>query len=265
MNAEILNLVSRFLGGGREYARTGQAYIGLGLRLLSEFTPEFREYAGVSLLSALNPSKQYRVVFYVSFADSAWYAGKNIGIHFSGNQPLGNLEYMLTLEAQVKYEGEEFLTNREGWTRIEGIYLAQGGENFITIGNFDDNEETQTAFVEGGAVYIEPWWSPDYWKTVYYFIDDVSVIDVDSLVGVDEVEGLAMNVYPNPAKNFFTIETGQGNGTLSLYDVAGRQVLSILLQSSKQNISVVGIPAGVYVAVVEQKGKAAARRKLVIE
>jgi hypothetical protein len=169
----------------------------------------------------------------------------------------------LALEPHVKYDSEDFLTNKEGWTRIEGEYLAQGGENFLTIGNFEPDSLSETVFIEGGGV-LKPW-APDYWKAVYYFIDDVSVIDVDSLVGVDEMEGLAMNVYPNPAKNFFTIETGQGNGTLSLYDGAGRQVLSILLQSSKQNITLENVPAGVYVAALERDGAIVERKKLIIQ
>jgi hypothetical protein len=199
----------------------------------------------------------------VSFGDSAWYAGRNIGIHFSSGQPSENLDYLLALEPHVKYDSEDFLTNKEGWTRIEGEYLAQGGENFLTIGNFEPDSLSETVFIEGGGV-LKPW-APDYWKAVYYFIDDVSVIDVDSLVGVDEMEGLAMNVYPNPAKNFFTIETGQGNGTLSLYDGAGRQVLSILLQSSKQNITLENVPAGVYVAALERDGAIVERKKLIIQ
>jgi hypothetical protein len=53
-----------------------------------------------------------------------------------------------------------------------------------------------------------------------------------------------MSIYPNPAKNFFTEETGQGNSKLTFQDVAGKQVYSVQLQSSKQNISVAGIRQG---------------------
>ena len=108
--------------------------------------------------------------------------------------------------------------------------------------------------------------APDYWKAVYYFIDDVCVIDVDSLTSIGEETVRTMNIYPNPALGHFTIETGDGsNGTFQLLDMAGREVLSMPLQSSKQQVAIEGIPAGIYMAVLSQKGVAMARRKLVVE
>jgi hypothetical protein len=246
-------LVFLFLGGGG-YANNGQAYIGLTLVYLSEFFPEFREYAGVSLTSSLISGKKYRIMFYVSFADSSWYASKNIGAHLSTGSLPQDINQILLLEPHVKYSGDEFLTYKEGWTRIEGEYLAQGGENYLTIGNFDSDTESETVYVEGGGVLQD-------WITAYYFIDDVSVIPVDSLVGVEEGEKASFNIYPNPTQGQFIIAHTQSGETLELYDMTGKRVFSIPLYASKQNITLENTPAGVYVAALEKDGAILERKK----
>ncbi len=250
------------VGGG--YARTGEAYTGLALGHMAEFVSEAKEYVGVPLKSSLSANARYRIVFYVSLCDSTWYAAKNIGAYLSIGPPQDDITSLLAIEPHVRYEGEEFLTDKEGWTRIEGTYLAQGGENFLTIGNFDNDATTETVFVEGGAVPHPSF--PEYWRWVCYFIDDVSVIDVDSLVGIEAVSTESISIYPNPTRKHFTIETEQGNGgTLRLLDMAGREVLLVALQSSRQSVAIEGIPAGVYVAVVEQQGTVIARKKVLVE
>ncbi|MBT6747165.1 MAG: OmpA family protein [Flavobacteriales bacterium] len=55
-------------------------------------------------------------------------------------------------------------------------YIAQGGEKFITIGNFVDPTETKIVKVKRPSGFSKPQ------TTIgYYYIDDVSVIPLDSL------------------------------------------------------------------------------------
>ncbi len=85
-------------------------------------------------------------------------------------------------------------------------------------------------------------------------------------VEVDEQVASGLRLYPNPAHEYFFIETDQESvGTLRLQDIAGRQVLSVPLHASRQSINVEDILAGVYVAVVEQQGAVVGRRKVIVE
>ncbi len=230
---------------------------------MSEVIVEGKEYAGVPLLFPLIAETKYRVAFHVSFGDSSWYAGKNIGAYLSIGELPDDITSLLSFDPHIRYEGEQFLTDKEGWTLIEGTYVAQGGENFLTIGNFDADSETETVFVEGGGV-LKPN-APDYWKGVYYFIDDVSVVE-DRDVGIGKVEELHFGLWPIPAMESITIETEyRPNLEVALYDMAGREVFSSSLQSSAQTINIGHLPAGMYVAVLSQKDVAMARRKLVVE
>jgi len=104
------------------------------------------------LQEVLSPNVAYHVEFYLSLEDSLNYAVKNVGAYFSQEVPTQNLEMFLSLTPQISYEGAEFLTDKEGWMKISGSFVAVGGERYLTIGNFDDDENTDSLFVEGGGV-----------------------------------------------------------------------------------------------------------------
>lgn len=207
--------------GGGGYAYEGKAYIGLGLRSLG--SPDFREYAGINLLDTLIAGKKYKVKFYVSLADSVWYATKSIGAFFSQNHPSNNLNTLLGYEPQVKYEGDTFLTDKNSWTKIEGSFYAYGGENFLTIGNFDNNTNTDTFFV-GGADFRPS--QPFYWTHAYYYIDDVSVTLDTTYNAVIEQLKTKLNLYPNPNNGnmYLEYENITTNATFELFDITGRKV-----------------------------------------
>lgn len=228
-------------GGG--YARTGHAYADI---TLWGKTFLFRKYIGSSLIDTLIPGKRYNVEFYVSMQDSQWYAVRNIGIYFSVTQPPQNQNFLLSKEPQIKYQGTNFLTEKEGWTKIEGSFIADGGETFITIGNFDDDADTDTLFVPGGGGYdIYP---VGYWDNAGYFIDDVSVT-VDTTTGINEPEQRKFEIYPNPADNNLTIELllkkGE-QGRIELRNISGTFVNTSNIQSDRTDIDVSQLNSGIY-------------------
>lgn len=245
--------------GGGGYAHSGQAYIGVANWFLN--SNNSREYAGVGLTETLIPGKKYKVEFYVSLLDSLWYATKNIGAYFSIGQPLSDISILLSYEPQVKYTGTNFLDDKEGWIKIEGSFFADGGENFITIGNFNDDVNTDTFFVSGGGVFRPD--QPTYWSSAGYFIDDV-LVTLDTLTSINELQNVKFEVYPNPIKDIVTIETEIREKTeLQLTDVAGRVLLSIELTNTKATIDMSAFSQGVYVAALLQNNVAVARTKII--
>ncbi len=247
--------------GGTQEARTGDAYIGLvvcysPLAVINPLMTNVREFAGVPLKEPLIAAIVYRLEFFINLRDICCYTVRNMGAYLSQGQPLDQIDHLLSRQPQLKYNEEAFLDNKTDWVRLSGNFTAQGGENFLTIGNFDDDENTDTLAVpcnNSGQNHA------------YYYIDDVSVIPVDSLVGIGERERVTMNIYPNPATGHFTIEQAQIGETLALYDLAGKRVFSMVLHSSKQTIAIGDMPAGVYVATLEKDGAIVERKKLIIQ
>jgi hypothetical protein len=260
------------LGGGA--ARTGEAYISIATVYNNHaMAPLFSEsqFLGTTLTEPLVMGKRYRATFFLMLTDSARFAGKNVGAHFSIGRPVdvswgANIEaaHLLTLIPQVRYEEEDFLEDKRSWMSISGSFTANGGEDYITIGNFDGYANSDTLNLHDGGVYP----SIGYWEGAYYVIDDVSVIDVDSLVGIGETQPATIGIYPNPAQEYLIVETEQRHsGTVRLLDMAGRQVaVPIYSQNTeKWHVDIANIPPGIYLLEVHNKDGRKAVQKVVVQ
>ncbi|MEX2379920.1 MAG: gliding motility-associated C-terminal domain-containing protein [Vicingaceae bacterium] len=62
------------------------------------------------------------------------------------------------------------IIDTSGWVKIEGIYLAEGGEQYLTIGNFNDDTNTSYHIFNNNATI----------PSSYYYIDDVSLVKISN-------------------------------------------------------------------------------------
>jgi hypothetical protein len=249
-----------YWGGGAAFV--GEGYAGV---CVVGYPNTIREMIAVELLSVLSEGVDYHAQFYVSMMDSAWYASRNIGAYFSENMAPSDLQGLLALEPQVMYNGAGYLDDKQGWMKVEGSFTAQGGERYLTIGNFDTDEETDTLFIEGGGAFRPD--QPDFFKLAYYYIDGVSVIPDSIYLGINDIENEEVfNLYPNPAKENVTVETkNEHNMQLELYDAIGGLVLKQNMRSPRENIGVGHLPAGMYVITLLNKGTVVERRRLMLQ
>ncbi|MFN3341597.1 MAG: gliding motility-associated C-terminal domain-containing protein [Flavobacteriales bacterium] len=159
-------------GAGNQNARTGQAYAGFFCR---QGLFEVREYLSVQLTSPLIAGEEYCVSFYVSLADDPNdydLAVNDIGAFFTDSfiAPNANNFNHLALTPQVVNSGQ-ILDNRVGWQQISGSFVATGGEIYLIIGSFiDNNNQNITPLGPNGG------WN----EFSYYFVDDVSVVQCSS-------------------------------------------------------------------------------------
>ena len=257
-SSNCCNSENNALGIGGSYS--GNSMADLVLLQNNHVLPFHAEgnFLGAPLTSLLEANKKYRVQFFLSLADNCRFASKNIGVYFSYNQPSNNIDTLLSFEPQVRYEGD-FLTDKIGWMEISGEFIAQGGENFLTIGNFDGYYNSDTLNLHEGSTVP----SVGYWEVAQYFIDDVSLHKVDTTVGIGEKEEPKFEIFPNPVTEQFSVNwQGKGNVTLQLTDATGRVVLAVPLQGQRQQIDATGLPQGVYVAQVVQNGVVLGRKKV---
>jgi hypothetical protein len=239
--------------GGGEAPFIGEGYSGLFTYRVGE---EKREFIATPLVEELSPGISYHALLYVSMMDSAWYATKSIGMFFSENIPPSDLESLFEFVPQVEYEHEEFLTNKGGWIPIEGSFVANGGERYLTIGNFKGDSETDTLFIEGGGFQGA---NPDFWKLSYYYVDGVSVIPDSIYLGNNdiEVEEVGFELYPNPNVGEFVVDL-----TMEETDIAEMTVFSIsgqMIQKRSLNVGSNRLEMneanGLYLYVVTINGK----------
>jgi len=154
-----------------QYARTGCAYGGIALYVSDN--PNYREYIEATLLTPLIAGKNYCIKFYVNKVGIVQFAIDAIGAYLSNDSVLYSAPppTLLTKIPQINNPTNNIITDTVNWVKISGSFTASGGEQFITIGNFNNDASTNTQYMGGGLP-----------GGAYYFIDDVSVYPCDAPV-----------------------------------------------------------------------------------
>ena len=175
---------------GHQYARSGQAYAGLIAFLTIDqdnkknwdLSNNHREFIQTYLTYPLEEGKTYYAEFHVSLVEDCDYAIANLGLLLTEETPdltwpKIQFEYF---KPQVRHNRNMVVNNNKAWTKISGTFIAQGGENVLTIGNFDNDEATLVKRNKSSKLknVFRKKFLP---KIAYYYIDDVKVVAVDSL------------------------------------------------------------------------------------
>lgn len=148
---------------------SGNAYIGMITH--SDF--DQREYASIQLSSPLVAGQIYEVTFWAYNALGDYSSDvfcNNLGAYLSVNQPsvAGTGCGMCVGVYNVTPQVNETNVVPNQWTEISCEIVANGGEEWITIGNFFDN--ASTTITPNGALSMA---APP--TTAYTFVDDVVV------------------------------------------------------------------------------------------
>ena len=120
---------------GFQYPKSGLGYAGIGLYFLN--SNDGREYIEVKLNSKLE-NKKYCTSFFVSLADRYNFIATNcIQARFTNDTVIQSNGWM-KLNLTDGINNFHIISDTTNWTLVRGIYNANGDENFITIGCFDD-------------------------------------------------------------------------------------------------------------------------------
>ena len=165
------------------------AYAGIILFANSQDFPKSnnREYIQFRLMQKMQKDKIYSIHFYVSPTHPTstsiqlphlylYNMGTDaIGIHISQSQITNNsggqINSLIAVTPQIANLPGNYLTDTSAWYKISGCYVAQGGEEWITIGNFKDDAHTALQLLH----YYPN--TPLSDSIAYVYIDDVSVVE----------------------------------------------------------------------------------------
>ncbi len=194
---------------GYQNARTGQAYAGICFCEPGWPNGGYREYIEVKLLDTLQNGKIYCVEFWVSLARFCQYpvpiGVDALGAYFSKdtlNYSNEDTSQVFNVIPQIQNPEWNIITDTTNWVKISGWFIAHGGEDYMTIGNFKRDENTHTLIAYTNIP------GPPVGNDAYYFIDDVSVVECDTTTHLPIIYPIV--IYPNPAEDEFTIES-KGN------------------------------------------------------
>lgn len=170
-------------GYGYQEPHSGEGYIGL---YTSQWDNGYsqHEYACIRLSEPLEAYRYYHIEYYVSLADSVWWDKQFPNLQFFDSFGAAVSEESPTTFYPQQYYGAPlydrpiqvqspagvFFDDSLGWQKVEGTFMALGGEEYLTVGNFTSWSETQSNYYLNQNSIID----------TYYYLDDVSLVALDS-------------------------------------------------------------------------------------
>jgi len=215
---------------GYQYPRTGFAYTDIAV--YSGNYSNYREYLEGVLKDSLIAGQRYCVEFYVSLSDVYPHSIDAIGTYFSKDTVWfynPNYDKVLPYQPQVENRKGNVITDTANWVLVSGEFIAQGGERFITIGNFQVDSMT-TADSPG----------PGY---ANYYIDDVSVTLCDS----KDSSISTFSLYPSLSNGEITVSSPiTEKATLIINNILGQRIATYSLHPGNNSITLPELAAAMY-------------------
>lgn len=157
---------------GFEEPMDGDAYAGIVAFSYGDKIP--RSYITTRLNETLKKGKKYCAQYNVSLAEGSKYAVNQMGMLFSKKQFESDSKANLIENPQVKTD--EIYNAQFGWYSVCGVFIAEGGEKYLTLGNFNSSQDIKNEKnkpLKGSKIKAEAI------VAAYYYIDDVTVYEMD--------------------------------------------------------------------------------------
>lgn len=238
-------------GVGVQYPFEGNAYAGIYPFETTGYNAS--DYIQCRLLQKLKAGNKYCVEYYVSLAEGVSNVSMNkIGAYFSSSK-ISQTDYSrFHYIPQILNPETNSLFDTLNWVKISGEFTANGGEEYLTIGNFNFPEDDDTTYIGGG--------SPNSGNSrhCYFYIDNVSVVKC-----ARENEVL---IYPNPAVDYVGIDIPQNynQAQLYIYSLAGQLLSKKQITSVNQQIPIPELSNGMYIFEVRDGDSIVGREKVIV-
>lgn len=224
------------------------AFEGVSYAGICTFSREYswvREVIGVQLSQPLITGNRYYVSSYISLADSSSFdcETNHFGFKFSTVKydyytfnpiPIDNFSHI---------KSDDIISDKLGWTKISGSFIADSNYAYLSIGNFYDSLNTDTSNCINYA---------------YYFVDNVCVSS-DSLT-CNSTNSLAsfdqeyVEIYPNPADDFiFFNKTNVKAIEYQIFNIAGEELQNGFIDKYPSIIDVSHFENGIYFIKIDKK------------
>ena len=243
------------------YPHSDSTCIGLTTSVFVPQNEDISDYVQNKLKDSLKAEHHYKFSMWVQLADSLQFSwsnmeGKVVGINsfsalftdsaFSTWQGVNNSTAFPYWNYKPQVQINTMVTDTQHWVLLTDTFIAKGGERYMTLSNFKRNDSIQY------QVVINKDSLPAY---NYYFIDDVSLIDLDEPNGIahSPLEKVGMRLFPNPATNELHISIDNTQLIkIEVFDIVGSLKLNPAaippFQGGKGDVvlDVSNLPNGIY-------------------
>jgi len=219
----------------------GDAFIGLWIYEVinsSDSSAIYSENIAVKLNSKLKSGSCYYAELYANLGNVSNIATNQISMLLSNNTyttTTGN--FTNTIQPQVQWDTTQYFKDTLNWIRISGTFIAQGGEEYLTIGNFKDGthlNKTTVAnnFISGGCSIIAA-------SRTYILIDDVALYELptpqlqsNAITICPDADTLVLGDTARIQTRYQWFANGIATDTTSFIKVKPTQTTTYVLQST---------------------------------
>jgi len=233
--------------GGYQIAASGNAYCGISTYVSPVLlgVNNYREYIGRMLSSNLIIGTKYYVslkanCMNINNIGPSNCTSNNLGVKFS-NAPYNPDNPPVTNISQIY--SNTLITDTINWIRIFGSFISDSTYHYIIIGNFFDDNHTDTLILDGDSLC----------RGAYYYIDDICV-STDSAysanyTSINEPVSLQyFSINPNPATNYLNIDFPSLATLyyLDIFDSFGRIILKQKINEKYTILDITDFSKGVF-------------------
>jgi OmpA-OmpF porin, OOP family len=169
---------------GKSKAFSGLGYAGIYVYIHGR-AKEYREYLQAEFTAPLLSGVKYIVEFQFKLSSNSRYSVDRIGFLISDSAYHTTDDGVFPAKATYQRINPVIYNQSTGyWTKFGFTYIAQGGERFITIGNFSNDTDTRYHFISNSQS-VEPLLK----SAAYLFIDDVKVLAISDLPAAPALSG----------------------------------------------------------------------------
>jgi len=159
-------------GFGHIKPHSGVSMIGLTLYGCDNGKPHCREYIQIQLSEPLVVGQKYYFEFWTSKLPRSLEIN-NLGAYFSKSIISKKTDELLTFKPEICAQ-KIVATPKNGWVRVAGKFTADFEADYLMIGNFSDDKNTESSGEE----------EPEAFPYAYYYIDDVKLRKEDPIIEV---------------------------------------------------------------------------------
>jgi len=220
---------------GFEHPFEGESFA----RIVLYSTTGDKEYLEIPQTSNLQSGAIYQVECYLSLTESSEYTTNEVGCYFSQDSILGfDSDNNLPLESQL-YNTTSTTIDTSGWTLFRGFYQSNGGESYLTIGNFKSNDQSNVLFTETNPIYGS-------FSRCAVCVDNVSVVEIPSGLDEDIQQSHGLIIYPNPFQNEIIVSSLHSESKdIKIIDLMGKEILKKAFVS-KLTLETTDLDEGMY-------------------
>ncbi len=155
-------------GTGFQYPRIGFGYV-----FMFYYNTGSHNYFQIKLKDSLKAGHCYYSECYVNLSNPFKLACNNQGILLTRQAiyvDTANAAMILPANPQIVNYGNSIISDTLNWVKVSSVFTASGGEQYLTLGNFKDDNNTSFKVVNPTGGY----------KGAAYYVDDVSLYALDS-------------------------------------------------------------------------------------